>query len=98
MSSNSISVDEICHVAKLARIKLSPEEEKTFTAQLSPVLDHINNLNRLDTDNIDPTSQVINLKNVFQSNSTDSFSQKEALASASQIDSAYFVVPQSIDK
>jgi aspartyl-tRNA(Asn)/glutamyl-tRNA(Gln) amidotransferase subunit C len=98
MSSSIISVDEVRRVAKLARIKLTPTEETTFAGQLSLVLEHINNLNRLNTDDVIPTSQVTNLKNVFQTAPNKCFTQAEAVSSAAKTSNGYFEVPQSIDK
>jgi len=58
--------DEVRHVAALARLKLSAEEEELFAAQLSDVLEYINQLNELDTDSIEPTSHPVDLVNVFR--------------------------------
>lgn len=98
MSSNKITVDEVKRVAKLARIKLTADEETTFTVQLSPVLEHIDHLNRLDTTDVSPTAQVTGLKNIFQNIPGISFSQKEALSTAAKTTDGYIIAPQSIDK
>ncbi len=60
-------------MATLARLELSPEEEELFAAQLSDILEYINQLNELDTDSIEPTSHAVDLMNVFRE---DEISQK----------------------
>ncbi len=50
----------------LARLGLSDEEKETLRDQLSSVLDHINTLQEVDTDDIPPTAQVIELQNILR--------------------------------
>ncbi|MFA6430820.1 MAG: Asp-tRNA(Asn)/Glu-tRNA(Gln) amidotransferase subunit GatC [Candidatus Margulisiibacteriota bacterium] len=58
-----INVD---HIAKLARLALSDEEKELYAKQLSAILEYANNLNKIDTTNILPTSHAIPMKNVFR--------------------------------
>lgn len=58
--------DQVKHVAKLARIKLTDEEVKRFGKQLSRVLEYIDILNEVDTKNVAETSQVTGLTNVME--------------------------------
>jgi aspartyl-tRNA(Asn)/glutamyl-tRNA(Gln) amidotransferase subunit C len=55
----ALTVDEVRHIANLARLKLSADEEKRFADQLSAVLDYATRLNEIDTDHIPPTSSVL---------------------------------------
>jgi len=61
-----LSDDQVRHVAKLARIKLSDEEVQKFGPQLSKVLDYMDILNEVDTENVAETSQVTGLSNVME--------------------------------
>ena len=61
-----LSDDQVRHVAKLARIKLSDEEVKKFGPQLSKVLDYMDILNEVETENVPETSQVTGLSNVME--------------------------------
>ena len=71
---------DIKHVAKLANLKLNPDEEKKFEKQLSDVLSYINKLNEIDTKDIKETSQVTGLENVFREDTTaPSLTQEEVL-------------------
>ena len=61
-----LSDDQVRHVAKLARIKLSDDEVKKFGPQLSKVLDYMDILNEVETENVAETSQVTGLSNVME--------------------------------
>ncbi len=61
-----LSDDQVKHVAKLARIKLTDEEVKKFGPQLSKVLDYMDILSEVDTKNVAETSQVTGLSNVME--------------------------------
>jgi len=58
--------DNVRHIAKLARLKLSEEEVQKFTKELSSILGYVEILNELDTENVEPTAQVTGLTNVFR--------------------------------
>lgn len=58
--------DQVKHVAKLARIKLTDEEVKKFGKQLSAVLNYMEILNEVDTKGVPETSQVTGLTNVME--------------------------------
>jgi aspartyl-tRNA(Asn)/glutamyl-tRNA(Gln) amidotransferase subunit C len=57
---------DVEHVAKLARLGLTEEEKKLFGQQLSAILDYADNLKKIDTNNIPPTSHAVALKNVYR--------------------------------
>lgn len=61
-----LSLDEVDHVAALARLGLTDEERDRLRAQLSTILGHISALNQLDTEAIPPTAQVVALTNVMR--------------------------------
>ena len=60
---SDLSEDQIRHVAKLARLRLSDEEVKKFAPQLSAIFGYIDLLNELDTDDTEPTAQVTGTRN-----------------------------------
>ena len=53
-----LSLEQVRHVANLARLSLTPEEEQRFQHQLSAILDAIDQLKSLDTTNVEPTSHA----------------------------------------
>ena len=59
-----ISIKEVEHIADLARIELSQDEKKEFADQLSDVLGYVKQLEEVDTEGIEPISQVTGLVNV----------------------------------
>ncbi len=61
-----ISKKEVQHIAKLARLSLTPKEAKKMEKELSSVLDYIDKLKEINTDDIQPISQITGLKNVIR--------------------------------
>jgi aspartyl-tRNA(Asn)/glutamyl-tRNA(Gln) amidotransferase subunit C len=53
-----LSLEQVRHVAQLARLALTPEEEQRYQEQLSAILDAMEQLNALDTENVEPTSHA----------------------------------------
>ncbi|MDD4785249.1 MAG: Asp-tRNA(Asn)/Glu-tRNA(Gln) amidotransferase subunit GatC [Candidatus Shapirobacteria bacterium] len=99
MSSSKISMLDLEHIAKLARINLSESEKITFLPQLESVLEYLDVLNQANVENIEPTFRVNDQKNVLRSDEiVDSFDQKTALSTAPKTQDAYFVVPGTIKK
>lgn len=62
----SITVQDVEHVAKLARLKLTEREKDQFTGQLNAILKYAEKLNELDTEGVPPTSHVIPIANVMR--------------------------------
>ena len=57
---------DIEHVAKLARLRLTDAEKEKFSKQMETIIEHIEKLNKLDTQNVEPTAHVMGLNNVFR--------------------------------
>ncbi|WLR42287.1 Asp-tRNA(Asn)/Glu-tRNA(Gln) amidotransferase subunit GatC [Bacillus carboniphilus] len=62
----SISKDQVKHVAHLARLAVTEEEAEMFTKQLDAIIDFAEQLNELDTTNVEPTHHVLNMKNILR--------------------------------
>lgn len=62
----AISKKEVEHVAKLARLGLGEKEKEKLSKDLSWILDYMEKLNKIDTKNIEPTSQATGLANIFR--------------------------------
>ena len=79
----ALTSDEVLHIARLARIAVTPAEVERFTAQLSGILDHFTALEAVNTEGLEPTAHPLPLSNVMRADSvTPSLSQDEALANA----------------
>jgi aspartyl-tRNA(Asn)/glutamyl-tRNA(Gln) amidotransferase subunit C len=97
--SSKLTLTDLEHVAKLARIQLTDKEKTVFLPQLESVLEYLDKLNRVDTSKVSPSFQITDLKNIFRPDTVKpSLSQKSALNQASKTHDAYFVVPKTIDK
>jgi len=78
-----IERDEVLHVARLARLRLSGEEIDRMARELSSVLDHIEKIGELDLADVEPTSHAVPLENVLRSDEPrPSLSRERALAGA----------------
>lgn len=89
---------DIEKVAKLARLELSEDEKETFGNQLEQILTYMEQLNRLDTTGVEPTSHAIPIHNVFREDETrPSFSQEEVLSIGPDEEGGYFKVPRIIE-
>ncbi|OGY53767.1 MAG: hypothetical protein A3A24_02545 [Candidatus Buchananbacteria bacterium RIFCSPLOWO2_01_FULL_46_12] len=56
---------EVEHIAILARLGLSEKEKELFSEQLSSILDYVSQLQKIDTQGVEPTAQITGLENVL---------------------------------
>lgn len=61
-----LNVEQVRHIAKLARLGLSEDELKKFSTQLTNILQYVEVLGEVDTSNVEPTNQVTGLTNVMR--------------------------------
>lgn len=61
-----IERDQVLHVARLARLRLSEEEVERMVGELSGILDHVDRIGNLDLEGVEPTSHVVELENVLR--------------------------------
>ena len=93
-----IDLKTVQYVAALARIRLTPEESEKFTAQLDKILSYFEILKKINTDQVEPTSHVIPLHNVFREDTLKkSLSQEEVLAMAPKRQGPFIKVSRVID-
>ena len=89
---------DIEKVAKLARLDLSEEEKVTFGKQLEQILTYMEQLNRLDTTGVEPTSHAIPVHNAFREDETrPSCLQEEVLSISPDQENGHFKVPRIIE-
>ncbi len=90
-----ISADDVIHVARLARLDVTPEEVDLFTEQLGAVLDHAADVAALDTAGVPPTAHPLPLANVFREDIPEaSLDRDEVLAVAPAVEDHRFKVPR----
>ena len=89
-----IDRDQVLHVARLARLRLSEEEVERMAAELSGILDHVDRISRLDLEGIEPTTHVLPLENVLRPDEPrPSWPRERALEQAPDPSGGAFRVP-----
>ena len=89
-----IDRDQVLHVARLARLRLSEEEIGRMSSELSSVLDHIEKINELDLEGTQPTTHVIELENVLRADEPrPSWPRDRVLEGAPDVAQGGFRVP-----
>jgi len=84
---------DIDHVARLANLKLTNEEKKTFESQLAEIVGYISQLEKVDTEKVEPIGQITGQENVARKDETrPSLSQEDALANAPKTHNGFFEV------
>ena len=95
--ATKISIEEVRHVANLARLELGEREELRMTEQMNSILSYMDKLNELDTRDVPATTHAIQLANVSREDRVDaSLDRADALHNAPQNDGINFVVPKVI--
>ena len=93
----SVTVKEVDHIAKLARLEFTDEEKEKLTHQLNSILVYMEQLNKLDTQNVEPLSHVIDLENVLREDVVrPGLSTEDALRNAPSKTEKFFKVPKVI--
>lgn len=94
----NITVEEVKHVANLAKLNLSEEELSRFPAQLDTILSYVAKLDGLDTTGIAPTTHAFSINNAFREDQVqESLIRDEALANGPRVNGEAFVVPKIIE-
>jgi len=84
---------DIEHVAKLVNLKLTTDEQEKFEHQLGEVISYIKKLSQVNTDKIEPISQITELENVTREDvAAPSLSQEDALINAPRKHNGFFEV------
>jgi aspartyl-tRNA(Asn)/glutamyl-tRNA(Gln) amidotransferase subunit C len=93
-----IRLEDVRHIAQLARLELTPEEEARFCEQLSAVLDYAAELQKVDTSTIAPTATVLPLRSVLRDDVPRPSVRREVLlANAADQEAGCFKVPAVLD-
>lgn len=93
-----ISKEMVRHIAMLSRLELKEEEIELYQDQLSRILDYVEKLNQVDTSEVEPTSHVLSLNNVFREDKVKAtLTREEALRNAPDGTDKFFRVPKIID-
>lgn len=89
---------DIRYVARLARIELTPEEQRRLGAQLGQILGYVDKLKEVNVEGVEPTAHAFPMANVTRPDETrPSFSREDALRNAPKAASGLFVVPKIVE-
>jgi aspartyl-tRNA(Asn)/glutamyl-tRNA(Gln) amidotransferase subunit C len=90
----SLTRADVEKVSLLARLQLSPLEVDAMTRQLGQIVQYVELLDELDTDDVQPMAHAMDLSNVFADDRVqESLSREQALANAPKRDDQYYRVP-----
>lgn len=93
-----ITMDEVKHVANLARLAITEEEAEKLTNDLDAIISFAEELNELDTENVEPTSHVLDMKNIFREDvSKPGLPVEEVLKNAPDHENGQIKVPAIIE-
>ncbi|MGH2607489.1 MAG: Asp-tRNA(Asn)/Glu-tRNA(Gln) amidotransferase subunit GatC [Tepidiformaceae bacterium] len=89
----SLTHDDVLHIARLARIKLTESDVDRFASQLSGIIDHFAALSAVDTGDLEPTAHPLPLSNVMRADEVaPCLTRSEALANAPETEDGYIRV------
>jgi aspartyl-tRNA(Asn)/glutamyl-tRNA(Gln) amidotransferase subunit C len=89
-----IDREQVLHVARLVRLGLTDDEVETMARELSGILEHVDRINQLDLEGVEPTSHVVDLDNVLRPDEPrPSWPREQILAQAPDPADGAFRVP-----
>jgi aspartyl-tRNA(Asn)/glutamyl-tRNA(Gln) amidotransferase subunit C len=91
----ALSEKDVQYVAKLSRLEVTEQEVAKYTQQLGNILGYIEEMNKLDTANVEPLTHPLDMKNVFRDDVVKpSLSQADVLSNGPEVQSGHFKVPK----
>jgi len=90
-----LSKKDVEHIAKLSKLKLSEAEKEKYADQLSNIIEYVEQLNEVDTDGVEPTSQVTGLENIHREDEVkeSTIKHREIAKNAPDFDGESYIVP-----
>ena len=93
----AVTIQDVDNMARLAKLSFSEDEKIKFVEQFNQILQYMDKLNELDTEDVEPTLNVLDMNNVVRADSVKTWlSQEEALANAPKSNHGFFSVPKVI--
>ncbi len=95
----AITKEDVKYISALSRIEMNDKELEAFTRELDKILEYMNKLNELNTDNVKPTAHILDVKNVMREDklTDESLTNDEALQMAPEKERGFFKVPRVIE-
>ena len=90
-----ITKKDLPHIGWLSRLELSEEDKEKYTPKLNSVLEYFGELDKADTEGVEPTYHVLPMNNVFREDvPTNSLSQEEVLSNAPKNKDGFIKAPR----
>jgi aspartyl-tRNA(Asn)/glutamyl-tRNA(Gln) amidotransferase subunit C len=94
----NISVSDVEHVARLARLELNTTEKELFAGQMAAILGYVEKLKELNTEGIIPTSHAVPMENAFREDvACPAIGIEKAMANAPDRVESFYRVPKVIE-
>jgi aspartyl-tRNA(Asn)/glutamyl-tRNA(Gln) amidotransferase subunit C len=94
----ALTEQDVDHVARLARLEITPEERTRYRGQLNAILDHAAGIAGLDVSQVAPTAHILPIHNIWREDAIQAgLSREEALANAPDKAKGCFRVPKIIE-
>ena len=95
---DSLSPEDVLHIARLARLKLSEQQLTLYQSQLNSILEHVHRLTELPLDEVEPLAHPLDVFNELADDlPSETLTSSELLANAPAIEQNYFAVPKVLD-
>lgn len=94
-SKQSLSTDDVKHVATLANLKLKDKKIASFKSELSKIIDYMSKIQALNTEKVAETSQVTGHENVYREDLVEKsrmLTQSQVLSNAQKTYKGYFLI------
>ncbi|HOJ69813.1 MAG TPA: Asp-tRNA(Asn)/Glu-tRNA(Gln) amidotransferase subunit GatC [Candidatus Hydrogenedentes bacterium] len=93
-----ITKETVAYIAALAHLRLTPEETERMTRDLGDILGYMDQLNELDTTQVEPMMHALEMTNVFREDEIGTpLDRDQALHNAPSHDGQYFLVPRILE-
>ncbi|MFA6349750.1 MAG: Asp-tRNA(Asn)/Glu-tRNA(Gln) amidotransferase subunit GatC [Candidatus Omnitrophota bacterium] len=94
----ALNKDTVKYTAHLARLELEPEQLEKLSGQLKDILGFIDSLSQLDITNVEPTSHILPINNIFREDvPKGSLALDKVLQNAPRVKDNFFSVPKVIE-
>jgi len=95
---NLTSEIDVPYIANLARLELSEKEVNLFQSQLEQIVAYVQKINKLDLSEVQPTFQMVGLKNVFRADARlPGLDHQSVMENAPRSSEGQFLVPKIIE-
>ena len=97
MSDKKITIDEVKHIAKLSKLKISDDELEYYVAEMDKMINHFNILSKVDTSKVEPMTHVSDIKNVTRDDKEEPLKSSDALKNAPETFGRFIKIPKILD-